>query len=42
MGRKFKVEISSDFDYLWRYNITLACEQFDANGERIDFSSVEH
>lgn len=41
MGRKFKVELCSDFDYLWRYNITLACEQLDSSGERIDFSSVE-
>ncbi len=40
-GRIFDIELSCDFEYLWRYNITLACEMLGEQGERLDFGSKE-
>lgn len=41
MGRVFKIEVSSDFEDLWRYNIALACEMLDEEGKRLDFASAQ-
>lgn len=42
----FSVEISSDYDQLWRYNIAVTCGCFDDHGKggdnpRTDFVSAE-
>ena len=41
MGRKFNIKVECNFEYLWRYNITLACEMCNASGERVDYGYVE-
>ena len=38
---RFKVAVSSRFEELWRYNIVVVCELCSANGERIEYKSVE-
>ena len=38
---RFKVSVSSRFEELWRYNIVVVCELCSAEGERIEFKSVE-
>lgn len=37
----FKVEITSDFENFWRYNVAVTCGCFDAEGERVGFASVD-
>ena len=39
MEKIFKVEISSKFEELWRYNIVLMGGGFNAKGEQVDFAS---
>ncbi len=38
---RFKVSVSSRFEELWRYNIVVVCELCSAEGERIEFKSVD-
>ena len=37
----FKIEISSSFEYFWRYNVAVTCGCFDAQGERVGFASAD-
>lgn len=37
----FKVEISSDYDEFWRFNVLVTCACFDGEGKQIDFVSVD-
>ncbi|MBO5216676.1 MAG: hypothetical protein Q4F45_08520 [Alistipes sp.] len=39
MEQIFRVEISSKFEELWRYNIVLMGGGFNAKGEQVDFAS---
>ena len=43
MGKNegFRVEITSDYDEFWRYNIMLTCGCFDESDNRIGFVSAE-
>ncbi len=43
MGKNegFKVEISSDFERFWCYNILVTCGCFDAEGQQIGFASAD-
>ncbi|WP_417012951.1 hypothetical protein [Alistipes sp.] len=37
----FSVEVESRFDGWWRYNVTILCGCFDAQGNRVGFASAE-
>ena len=37
----FKVEISSDFDEFWCYNILVTCGCFDVEGRQVGFASAD-
>ena len=37
----FSVEVESRFDGWWRYNVTILCGCFDADGKRVGFASAE-
>ncbi len=41
MNSEFKIEISSSFEELWRYNFTIVCACYNEQGERTDFVSAE-
>ncbi|MBQ2703450.1 MAG: hypothetical protein IJF63_06300 [Alistipes sp.] len=43
MGKKegFEVEIWSDFEEFWCYNIMVTCGCFDENGGRVGFASAD-
>lgn len=38
---RFKISVSSKFEELWRYNITLVCELCSKDGERKEYRSEE-
>ena len=37
----FSVEVESRYEGWWRYNVTILCGCFDADGNRIGFASAE-
>lgn len=37
----FTIEVSSRYEGWWRYNVALMCGCFDADDNRIDFTSAE-
>ena len=37
----FSVEVESRYEGWWRYNVTILCGCFDADGDRIGFASAE-
>lgn len=37
----FKVEISSSYEYFWRYNVAVTCGCFDGGGNRVGFASAD-
>ena len=37
----FSVEVESCYEGWWRYNVTILCGCFDADGDRIGFASAE-
>lgn len=43
MGKNegFKVEITSDFEWFWCYNILVTCGCFDADDNQIGFASAD-
>lgn len=41
MKKEFTIEISSRFEQLWRYNLSIVCACFNEQGERVDFRSAE-
>lgn len=36
----FSVEVESRYEGWWRYNVTILCGCFDADGDRIGFASA--
>ena len=43
MGKKegFQVEIASDYEQFWCYNVVVMCGCFDEEGNQVDFVSAE-